>query len=113
METVYSNRDGHQMKTVIPMLDIVTESQRMSGDKGEPQLHITTSKSSRGISTNASVMLVALHSCSHVFPSDYMKSVSLSPARATEKAIRAQHDAALTQTGALLAEVRAFYAAKT
>lgn len=110
METVYSKtRNGNEMKTIIK-IDVVTACQRMSGDKGEPQLHITTCKRSRGLSTNASVMLAGFHSLSHAFPADFSKTVCASDARATESAIRALHAQALAGVDSLIAEAVAHYA---
>lgn len=111
MNTIYrkSPHNGNEMQTVIP-IDVITACQRISGDKGEPQLHITTCKRSRGLSTHASVMLKGECTLSHAFPADFSKTICQSPARATESAIRALHAEALARVDGIIAEAVAHYA---
>lgn len=108
MKTIYQKlqRGGYEAKTVAVLFDL--------GDKARV-LEITTTKWSKGITTNANSMLydkADRYSTWDVF-GDFSKRLAVNPARGTEQAIRKQHDAMIAQHAeSLIAEAKAFYEAK-
>ncbi len=85
------------------------------GEKGERVLTISTYKSSRGLLSTASVSEHSDGCQMHVFGlaggGDYRKTLTLSPnIRATEKAVRLQHEQALALAPTVIEEAKAHYA---
>ena len=78
------------------------------------ELHFTTMKRSSGVMvTTANVVRVSDGICSFVVFQDYSEAVvSEKLGRATEKAVREQHQKALLRLEEVMAKMRAHYAAK-
>lgn len=122
---IFKGRNGWEADTEVVLPDVVsTEGARtdLSGAKreGETRLTISTSKYSRGgIWSRASVSFHGTDGCMvHAFGlgtglGDFSKTLAADQtARCTEKSVRAQHERACLNIGAVIAEAKAFYAAK-
>lgn len=106
-KTVYCKkmRGGHEAKTIVPMGPVTTHE-----GPGERVLTISTYKSGKGLLTLASVS-VEVGTCTimEIF-GDYSKRILLTATRATEKAIRVQHEGVLAEhLHTVYAEAVAFY----
>jgi hypothetical protein len=96
--------------------DLEAENELPMSEKGRV-LTITTHKSGRHLTTRAQSCKVdystpGIVSRSFILFGDFSKVVAQTDKRATERAIREQHTAALAQAETLLAEAEAFYTAK-
>lgn len=86
--------------------------------EGTRVLRLDTSKHevrgrAAGVSTHASVHKVDGQSMTHELFGDYSKTVAVkASARSTEKAVAATHAGTLAQLDTILAEIKAYYAAK-
>lgn len=109
-KTIYgkSTRGGHEARTLVPMGPVTTHE-----GPGERVLTLHTYKGSRGLLTHASVCVEVATASIHALHGDYSKRVLLTSARATEKAVKVQHDAVVgAQLHTVYAEAVAFYQAK-
>lgn len=114
---VRKDRDGWRAETYIELRDIQSHGTR-DGKPGVTKLSISTSKRSRGLSSFASVAFhgedgFTLHAMGlGTGLGDYGKTVALSGARATEKAVRDLHVSTLARVEEIIEEARAHYAAQ-
>lgn len=101
----YRNRDGGLVRET--RVDFGTQRQ---------QLRVTTRKGYGGLETCASVGTITADGCGWQVAlglgsvGDFSRTLAKSPARATPKAIAAQHDAACADLAQMLAEIVARYA---
>jgi len=103
---IYKGRDGWKAETQIPLTgDTINE--------GDQYLNLSTYKSSgKGLVTFASVCTKTDVGFQIALGRDYMKAVTKSPARCTEKSVKLQHEATLDDIDTILADEDVLEAAR-
>jgi hypothetical protein len=112
MNLTKNDRAGWTAETIYPMGDAGND---MHGRPMTRELHLTTRKDSGGkLVTHATVYSVGPTMRTHNFSfgggGDFSRGITKSDARATEKTVRAQHEAAERMSDVLLSMARAHYA---
>lgn len=99
---IYKGRDGWRAKTEMDLPGITLNEGMIGETTKQGMLTISTSKTSRGLETGASVAFRDGRFMTHRLYQDFNARFAASDSRCTEKAIRTMHDAALAKLPTIL-----------